>query len=340
MIKLSVLDHTHVAEGLSVKQSLELTVRLAQEAERLGYTRFWVPEHHSMLSIASSSPEVMIAHLAARTETIRIGSGGVMLPHYSAYKVAENFRLLEALYPGRIDLGVGRAPGGMPIATRALQEGKIGHVDLYGEQIADLAGYLHDSLPESHRFAGLQASPAIPTAPELWLLGSSGGSAHIAAAQGTGFAYAQFFGVPGSEDAVPYYEERFKPSQLNEKPKALSAVFVICADTEEEADRLGQSADLFFLLLETGRLRSSFPSAQAAAEFPYTELDKERMKAGRRRRFVGTPAQVKARLTAYANQYGLEELMIVTMVHDFEARLNSFRLLSEAFGLLGNGKGE
>lgn len=330
---LSILDQSQIAEGRTASDALRETTELAKEADRLGYHRYWVAEHHASHALASSSPEVLIAHLAANTRRIKVGSGGVMLSHYSAYKVAENFRVLEALHPSRIDVGLGRAPGGMPISTRALQEGKISHIDNYPQQVADLIGYLNDALPEKHRFKGLTASPSISTAPELWLLGSSFGSAAIAAEIGAAYGYAQFFGVPDSEVSVQHYKERFKPSALNDAPKLLAAVYVVCADTEEEARRLASSTELFFLSIESGRLLDRFPSVETAEAYPYSDYDRMRIEAGSHRRIVGTPDQVKRRLEEMSERLGIDEMMIVTVTHDFEARLRSYRLVAEAFGL-------
>ncbi|WP_028551391.1 LLM class flavin-dependent oxidoreductase [Paenibacillus sp. UNC451MF] len=334
LVRLSVLDQSPIAEGSSASEALALTVRLAQETEKLGYYRFWVSEHHFTMSLAGSSPEVLISHLAARTSTMRIGSGGVMLPHYSAYKVAENFRLLEALYPGRIDLGIGRAPGGMPLSTRALQEGKASALDKYPEQIKDLIDYLHDSLPDTHAYAGLRATPVVDTSPELWLLGSSGESARLAAQYGAGFAFAQFINGYGGADEMRGYQRQFQPSVLGDKPKSLLAVFVICAETEEEANKTASSLDLRLLLFEKGRSSViGTPSVEKAQRYPYTPYDLNRIEDNRKRMIVGTPEQVKAKLLLLAEQYRSEELMIVTITYDFEARLRSYRLLAEAFDL-------
>lgn len=240
MIKLSVLDQSPISDGSTATQAFSHTVTLAQEVEKLGYTRFWVSEHHNSVSLAGSSPEILISHIAAKTERMRVGSGGVMLPHYSPYKVAENFRVLEALYPNRIDLGVGRAPGGMPIATRALQEGKMVSLDQYPEQIADVAMYLHDQVPENHHYANLKATPVIPTSPDMWLLGSSGESAKIAAQQGASFAFAQFINGYGGPEVMEAYQKQFQPSYLGDKPKSIVAIFVICGETNEEAEKLLQ----------------------------------------------------------------------------------------------------
>ncbi|WP_309120947.1 LLM class flavin-dependent oxidoreductase [Paenibacillus sp.] len=333
MVKLSVLDQSHIGEGRTARDALDETTRLAQEAERLGYTRFWVSEHHGMPMLAHSSPEVLLAHLGAHTSSIRLGSGGVMLPHYSAYKVAENFRLLEALHPGRIDVGLGRAPGGMPIASRALQQDKRVDIDRYPEQVADLVGYLHDALPADHPFARLAAMPAIPTAPSVWLLGSSDESARIAARQGLAFGFAQFFGVTEGERAMRLYRESFRPSAYLKEPMSLAAVLVICAETEEEANRLAFSSDLLFLKLELGQELRELPSVATAEDYPYTEYDLQRIRFGRQRRFVGTPERVKAELLAAGERYGTDEFMVVTPVYDQAARIRSYELLADAFGV-------
>lgn len=335
MIKLGILDQSHICEGRTASDALSETTQLAQAADKLGYSRYWMSEHHGSRSLASSSPEILIAHVAAATSRIRVGSGGIMLPHYSAYKVAENFKLLEALHPGRIDLGLGRAPGGRPLATRALQEGRLADIDLYPRQVADLTAYLYDALPPEHRFAGLHAAPAVPTVPELWLLGSSQESAKLAARYGAAYAFAQFFGVPGGEEAIRHYRENFRPSILNEQPKALIAVLAICAETEEEANRLAASTELFFLQLDRGSELNAFPSVETALAYPYTAFDRERIRLASSRRIVGTPEQVKEKLLKTAEAYNADEVLVVTPTHDFAARVRSYRLLAEAFKLEG-----
>jgi luciferase family oxidoreductase group 1 len=333
MIRLSVLDQSPIVEGGSAEEALRQTARLAQETEKLGYHRFWVAEHHHTLSLAGSSPEVLIAHLAAKTSRMRIGSGGVMLPHYSAYKVAENFRVLEALYPGRIDLGVGRAPGGMPLSTRALQEGKEHTFDRYPEQLKDLIAYLYDTVDENHRFAGLRATPVPDGAPELWMLGSSGESGMLAAELGAAFAFAQFINGEGGTDVMRFYQSRFQPSLLGEKPRALVAIFVICAETDEEAERLASSLDLWITLAEQGKRLPGIPPVERALAYAYSLLERYRVKENRKRMIIGSPARVKEQILQLCEAYRCEEVMIVTITHDFEAKLRSYRLLAEAFGL-------
>jgi len=332
MIKLSVLEQSHINEGRSVKETLDETVELARVTEELGYHRFWVSEHHAAEALASSSPEILIAHIAAHTRKIRVGSGGVMLPHYSAYKVAENFKLLEALHPGRIDIGLGRAPGGSPIATRALQEHKRYDIDPYPQQIVDLYHYLREENPANHRFPGLRAFPKTEGMPELWLLGSSEGTAKIAAQIGTPYAFAQFFGASGDEP-LQHYHGYFQPSNYCGKPKALSAVMAVCADTEEEARQLARSNELFFLKLLTGQELGFMPSVRTASEYPYSLAEQQLLDRMRTRRFIGTPGQVKEALKRYADRLHLEELMIVSHIHDFEKRIRSYRYIAEAFGL-------
>lgn len=334
MITLSALDQSPIPEGSTANEALAQTARLAQELERLGYHRFWVSEHHFTTSLAGSSPEVLISHLGAKTKTIRIGSGGVMLPHYSPYKVAENFRVLEALYPNRIDLGVGRAPGGMPLATRALQEGRTDNgVDRYPLQITDLIAYLHDAVDDRHPFAGLKATPVIPTAPELWLLGSSDESARLAAQAGSAFAFAHFINGFGGTEAMRWYQKHFRPSFFGQKPRSIVAVFVICAETEEEANVLASSLDLSILLLEKGGRTGGVPSVETALAYPYTDFDRYRIAENRKRMIVGSKEQVRERILQMSKAYNTTEFMIVSMTHDFEARIRSYQLLAEAFSL-------
>ncbi|QLG41131.1 MULTISPECIES: LLM class flavin-dependent oxidoreductase [unclassified Paenibacillus] len=332
-MKLSVLEHGHINEGRTVQDTLQETVTLAKHVDELGFSRFWMSEHHGSGALSFSSPEVMIAHVAAHTDRIRVGSGGVMLPHYSAYKVAENFRLLEALHPGRIDLGIGRAPGGMPIASRALNEGKSSNVQFFPQQIADLGGYFHEQLPEDHRFASLVAGPSVPTVPEVWLLGSSSEGARIAAAQGTAYAFAQFFGTPGGEEAMKHYRRHFKPSILNDKPHSMIAVSAFCAETEEAAADLARSNELFFLRLGRGLEQNSFPSLETVNNYPFTAMEMEQIRQRRSFSIVGTPDQVKDKITAMAERYEADEVIIASAIHSFEDRLRSFSLIAEAFDL-------
>lgn len=333
MITLSILDQSPIASGSDAKEALQQTVQLVQAAEKLGYKRFWVSEHHDATTLAGSTPEVLIAHLAAKTERIRIGSGGVMLPHYSAYKVAENFRMLEALYPNRIDVGLGRAPGGMPIATMALNEGKMRNVDTYPQQVGDLIAYLTDTLPDKHRFHGLTATPVVDSVPEMWLLGSSNGSAAIAAQRGTAFSFAHFINGEGGEQAVRAYKKLFQPSVLYDKPEASVAIFVVCAETDEEADRIASSLDLSLLMIANGQKADGTPTIEMAQSYPYSPIERTHVRENRKRMIVGSPATVKDRIEALASAYDTEEVIAVTITHSFEHRLRSYELLADVFEL-------
>lgn len=334
-IELSVLDQSPISEGSTASEAFAETACLAQEAEKLGFNRFWVSEHHFSSSLAGSSPEVLISHLAARTSTLRIGSGGVMLPHYSPYKVAENFRVLEALYPGRIDLGVGRAPGGLPLVTQALQEGKELGVNYYPEQLDDLTGYLHDSLDEAHPFGGLLATPLVASAPDIWLLGSNGDSARLAARKGAAFAFAQF--INGDEEmgieAMHTYFENFQPSQLGDAPRSLVAIFAVCAETEEQAQQIATSLDLSILMTLQGMRPEGVPSMEKAQNFAYSSHDKYLIRQNRKRMIIGTKEQIKQKILDLSEAYETNEFMIVTITYRFEDKLNSYRLLADAFGL-------
>jgi luciferase family oxidoreductase group 1 len=334
MVKLGVLDQVYVSEGQTAMEGLQQSTRLIKATEELGFSRFWVSEHHAMPALAFSSPEVLIAHLAAATSHIRVGSGGIMLPHYSAYKVAENFRLLEALHPGRIDLGLGRAPGGMPLATRALQQDKYVDVNKYPQQVLDIIGYLHSSIPAGHPFEKLLAAPDIPTAPEIWLLGSSGESARIASMLGTSYAFAEFFGTPGGEEATQYYNEHFEPNDvLEDHPRSMIATLVICAETEDEANRLATSSDLLFLGIRTGLEVPFLPSVKTSTDYPYTATDLLHIQQSRQRRVIGTPGQVKKQLLQMSKEYNVGEILINSPIHDEKARIHSYRLIADAFGM-------
>lgn len=333
MLKLGILDQSLVGEGHTAIETLATTTRLAIEADKMGYSRYWVSEHHGSKGLAHSSPEVLIGYLASHTKRIRIGSGGIMMPHYSAYKVAENFKLLEALYPGRIDLGIGHATGSLPLATSVLQEGHQLEKN-YSQQVVDLVVYLHDAVPAYHRFPDIIASPSVPTVPELWLLGSSGKTAELAAEAGASYAFAHFIiFASGGPEAAALYRERFKPTGMKSKPQSLAAVIVICADTEQEARKLDSSVGFYYQELAKGKEIPFFPTVETTEQYPYTDEELEKLKAGRAKRVVGNPEQVKRGLSQLAEEYQTNELLLVSPIHDFEARLRSYRLIAQAFGM-------
>lgn len=329
-IKLSVLDQSPISEGQSAEEALTNTVELAKAVESWGYERFWVSEHHDSTSLAGSSPEVLLSYLAAKTDHIRLGSGGVMLPHYSPYKVAENFRVLEGLAPGRIDLGVGRAPGGMPRATIALNNGRYRNVDDYPTKVEELLQFLHDEIPQTHSLYGLKTSPLVKTSPDLWMLGSSSASALLAAQMGLPYNFALFINGEGGESFMRHYLNNFTPSKYLSKPRNMVAVFTVCAETDEEAERVASSIDLSMIMLEQGMESKGVPSPEMALKYPYTPYELARIKENRKRMVVGSPKTVKARLEQISEDYQTDEIMLVSIIYDFQDKLTSFQLVAEA----------
>jgi len=334
-MRLSVLDQSPIRSGGTPADAVRETLELAQVCDRLGYHRYWLAEHHSSPGLAGASPEILIGHVASRTSRIRVGSGGVMLNHYSALKVAEQFRMLETLFPGRIDLGIGRAPGSDQRTARALAHGPgaLG-IEHFPDQIGDLLGWLHDRLPSGHPFAGVRAMPAGASAPDVWLLGSSDASALYAAHFGLAFSFAHFINAEGGPEVTRAYRERFQPSEVRAAPEASLAVWVVCAETQEQAGQLEKCRQLGLLRLYTGRY-GPFPSVEEAENFAYTTRDLAIIEHLRGRTTAGTPEQVRDGLSAMAEDYGVEELVVVTITHDFKARIRSYELLADVFGLRG-----
>jgi len=335
-LRLSVLDQSPIPEGSTGADALRNTIDLAGLAEELGYHRYWVAEHHGTPGLASASPEALIGPIAATTPRIRVGSGGVMLPHYSPLKVAETFSALSGLFPGRIDLGFGRAPGTDPMTTFALQRDRqTPSPDDFPEQMAELLGYLNHELPAAHPFARLSATlPGLPERPEPWLLGSSPQSGIWAAQLGLRYAFADFINSGGAEIGDRYRAE-FAQSAGAELPGPVLAVaaWAICAETEEQAERLASSSRMMMRLLADGRL-IAVPPVETALRFLASRGSAPAGPRERRRRaIIGDPEQVRAALEAVALEYGAEELMVVTITHDHDARRRSYELIAEAFGL-------
>jgi len=334
-LTLSVVDQSPVRQGGTAGDALRETIELARATEKLGYQRFWVAEHHNLPGFAGTAPEIMIGQIAARTNTMRVGSGGVMLSHYSALKVAETFRMLESLYPGRIDLGIGRAPGSDPRTAAALAyPGGVHDISYFPEQVDDVLAYLADERDPAHPFAGVHAGPTPATMPEVWLLGSGIDSAHLAAQRGLPFSYAYFFGmgVEHGPTIVESYRRYFRPSAFLSEPQVNVAVQVLCAETEEEAKRLAASRNLVRLRIVTGR-RSGVPPVEEALAYPYTPQERAYLAEFTRANVDGNPQQVKAKLEAIAELYQTTDLSIVTICYDFTARVRSYELVAEVCGI-------
>ncbi|HXQ25611.1 MAG TPA: LLM class flavin-dependent oxidoreductase [Candidatus Acidoferrales bacterium] len=331
--RLSVLDVSPVPSGSTSADALRNTLDLAQLADKLGYTRYWLAEHHNTPLIASSAPEIMIGHIASATSRIRVGSGGMMLPNHTPLKVAEMFRALEALHPGRVDLGIGRAPGTDSLTALALRRSRAAlSAEDFPARVGDLLGFLGSGFPEDHPFHHIRAMPDDVPAPDVWLLGSSDFSAALAAQLGLRFAFAHHIQPLPAIEALRFYHAHFKPSEYLAQPEALIGVSVVCAETDARAEELARPLALTLLRFRTGKM-GRFPSIAEATEYPYSPEERAIIAANRDRSFVGSPAKVREQLTRLADAAGVDEIMITTMTHEHADRRRSYELLAEAFAL-------
>lgn len=328
-----------MSEGRTPAEALQNTIDLARLTDRLGYERYWIAEHHAIVTLASPAPEILISRIGVETSGIRIGSGGVLLPHYSPLKVAEIFRMLHALYPDRIDLGIGRAPGGSGLEAFALRRDRSDRIqnDDFEEQLGELLAFLHHGFPAEHPFARIKVSPDMPGAPDVWLLGSSLWSAAVAAKMGLPYAFAHFITPEETPSALEHYRSNFRPSKYLGEPRAIIALGAICADTEEEAKRLAASMQLHIRRIRLQGKRLPVPSPEhAIAELgaiAYADDPVARGHGEWPRYVVGAPGRVREDLERIAGALHVEELMILSVMHDYEARLRSYQLIGEAFNL-------
>ena len=352
-LTLGVLDQSPIRSGGAAADGLKETVKLAQATEKLGYFRYWVAEHHNTPSFAGTSPEVLIGQIAARTTSIVVGSGGVMLPHYSAFKVAEQFQVLESFYPGRLELGIGRAPGSDQLTAAALSYPRPQmDINRFPQQVMDLLALLSGQVPEDHVFAGIrpQAGPTPKTTPTVWLLGSSDYSARLAALAGLPFAFADFFGTAARHGplAAELYRKEFQPSAYLKEPRVNVTVQSLCAPTEEEALFLAASRNLSKAMSIPDGRRAHMSESEAAeypapprgllppeeaAKFPLTEKAREFIDGLKNAYLDGDPAHVKKKIIDTAESYGAQDVSVVTTCHSYENRLRSYQLIAEAFGL-------
>jgi luciferase family oxidoreductase group 1 len=333
-MKWSVLDQSPTSAGRSEDEAIRNSIELARDCDELGYERYWLSEHHNLVSVVGTAPEILAAAIAATTRRIRIGSAGVMLPHYSALKVAEQFRVLEAIAPGRIDLGVGRAPGSDPLTARALNPHS--NVDDFPRQVQELEHWVSNiPLPGNHPYHSIKAHPVGETRPQIWILGSSAYGAQVAAFLGLPYAFAYFFNDgAGVEEALSLYRRNFKPRAGLVRPQATICVWALAADTAAEAVRLATAREHWRIGFEKG-IRAPLVSPEAAAAHPYTPAERARIEQLRADALVGTGPQVAARLLALAKRLELEEIVINTWTFDPESRRRSYVLLAQAFALSG-----
>lgn len=333
MIPLSVLDLSVVTTGTRPAAALRNSIDLARHVDALGYVRYWLAEHHNLASVASPAPDVMIGQIAAVTKNIRVGSGGVMLPNHAPLVVAERFKMLEALFPGRIDLGLGRAPGtdgATAYALRSRLDRREG--DDFLERLQELILWETRGFPAGHPYNNVVAMPDDAPLPPIWLLGSSDYSSELAAQVGMGYAFAHHFAMHDAVDAMVTYRAHFKPSGWRATPHAILAVAVVTAETDAEAEVLASSMDLNRLRRDRGQY-SPLPSPEEALAYPYTDAERASVARNRSRLFVGSPATVMQKLAPMIEASKADELMVVSAIYDHDARKKSYSLLAEAFGL-------
>jgi luciferase family oxidoreductase group 1 len=333
-VRLSILDQSPIVTGRTPASAIRETVDLARLCDSLGYARYWVSEHHNTPSIAGSAPEVLLGALAMVTRRIRLGSAGIMLPHYAPLKVAEQFRVLEALAPGRIDLGLGRAPGSDQRTAQALNPQASIAAEHFPASVRDVMTWVSGgALPEMHPFAALQAQPLGPTAPEVWVLGSSDYGARLAAYFGLPYCFAHFFSDGrGAAEALATYHREYRPSAAWPEPHAALCVWAVAADTAEEARRLSTSRQYWRIIRDRGQY-VPIPTPEEAAAFPYTESEQARLRQMQETMIAGTGPDVVTQLEALATRLGAAEIAIVTATHDSDARRHSYTLIAEAAGL-------
>ena len=330
-LRLGVLDQSPIGRGESAADAIRHSTALAKRCEELGYHRYWVAEHHASDTLASSSPEILITRLAAETRHMRIGSGGVMLSHYSPYKVAENFRLPEVLYPGRIDLGVGRAPGSDGLTAAALAYGNPLGIEYYPAKVKDLLAFVSGREPLTEAFRTLKATPAAATAPEVWMLGSSFDSAAYAARFGLAYSHAHFIAPQPAVEALKQYRAQFAPEHLR-APYSSIGVFAIVAEDAEKAEAFLRLRELQRIRRDRG-IRGPAPTLEEAVAHPFAQAELDSMRSKRSRQIVGTAEEVKAGIQELAAEAEAEEAIVLTITPSFEDRVKSYELLARAFGM-------
>src|SRR3954468_16464061 len=328
-MKLSILDQSPVIGGHDARRAILETLALARRAEALGYYRYWLAEHHAIAALADPCPEVLVARLGAETSRLRIGTGGVLLPYYSAFRTAEAFRMLEALYPGRIDLGVGRAPGGDARTAQAVAGGGFPDAERFPQQVWELAAHLAGTLPADHPHKRVRLQPEVTTLPEIWLLGSSDYSGALAAQLGMAFAFAHFINPRGGEEVMQAYREHFRPGH-ERSPRTMVCTFAICGEDDQDADRLAQSIDLRRLHMALN-IDSPVPTAEEAAAHHYSVAEREYVAGQRARAVIGGPRRVRDELEVMARGYGADEVMVLTITGDYASRTRSYERLIGAF---------
>ena len=340
-MKLSILDQSPIAVGKTAHEAVQATLDLAEAADKWGYTRYWLAEHHSSRTLADASPEILLAAMSSRTNKIQLGSGGVMLSHYSPLKVAEVFRMLEALAPGRVDMGLGRAPGSDQMASYALQPGpNTFPIEKYPQQVYDLMRYLSETFPADHLFSNLRAMPAAPNWAVPWLLSSSMGSTEIAATLGLPLSFAHFISQDGGPESVKWYRDNFEPSEWFDKPRVNIGISAITADSAERAHDLATCRHVMRLMRNKGLEMEGVPSVDEIKAMNFSGADEEFIEQQRAKSIEGDPGTVKAKIESLAEQYETDDVIVLTITHDYAERQRSYELLAKEFELSGEGRVE
>ncbi|WP_042456861.1 LLM class flavin-dependent oxidoreductase [Neobacillus dielmonensis] len=329
-MKLSILDQAPISANQTAQQALNASLQLAQAGEKLGYTRYWIAEHHDLPGLACPAPEVILPYIGANTEKIRIGSGAVLLPHYKPYKMAEVFNLLATLFPNRIDFGIGRAPGGSAEATNALSDHFLQNVWAFPDKLKDLLHFLYRDFPEGHEFASLSAAPIPPVSPQPWLLGTSKKSSLLAAELGLPYVFGQFMSDSEGETIIQNYLSSFQARKQGDKPYVILTVSAICAETDEKAEEVALSSLIWSLQSSKGERDKGVPSILRAKNYPLAAKDHETLNKMRQKVLIGGPKKVYQKLEEIQARYQADEIMIVTITHDPKDRLRSYQLLSKA----------
>ena len=327
-MKLSILDQSPVSSGQTAREALQNSLLLAEEGDRLGYERIWFTEHHDLPGLASSVPEVLLAYVGSATKNIRIGAGAVLLPHYKPYRVAEAYNMLSVLFPNRVDVGIGRAPGGSAEATMALSDNYLQSVYKMPELVEEFLHFLKRDFPKDNPFAKLEASPVPQTPPMPWMLGTSAKSAKLAAKNGMAYAFGEFMSDNNGLESLNEYRKEFMGNGLLTNPQTLLTVSVICAETEEKARDIALSNALWRIRSDSGEGHSGIPSIEEAKRHQWTGEDFRKKEKMEEKMIIGDPLQVKEALLHLQKVYQVEELMLLTAAHQLEDRLNSYRLIA------------
>lgn len=327
-MRISILDQSPISSNQSAKDALYESMKLAQAGEKFGYTRYWIAEHHDLPGLACPALEVMLSFIGAHTSKIRIGSGATLLPHYKPYKVAETFNLLATLFPSRIDIGIGRAPGGSAEATNALSDNFLQKVYQMPNLLADLLHFLDRDFPKDHEFSKVTAAPVPPVTPETWLLGTSQKSAVLAAKNGLAYAFGQFMSEENGAKIIQQYIDSFEPKKSGQLPQVLLTVSAICAETTEEAEEIAMSSLIWQLQTERGK-GQRIPSIEEAQKYELTDQEKEKLNIMKQNMIIGNPQEVGKALHQLQTKYKTDEMMILTITHSPKDRVNSYRLIAE-----------